>query len=234
MPYVRSKARKSFDNEIDSINRLVKKTFSGRAVDVDIRNFVLGHAIVLGFAKLEQYLQDLIVGFFQEVNRAGIKTEGLPRQLRAFLFHEENIAAPYRHFVVFKDEDRFLQSMTAVIGSASLGFMVDGNPAPSIPPQKIYAGSKYPSPRNLVRLFRRLGIRNIFHEINRLSGTDLKIKLTSFNDIRVEIAHVGALVGKNDEDVKNLLNDLRQIVRYIDRRFRTHACKIASSLCWPT
>ena len=232
MAYYKSTARKSFEEEIDLIKGAIRAAFTQKGSSAVVRDYILGHAIILASAKIEAYLQDVIETYFQQLNTAGIKTDDLPSVLRVFMFHEGAVAN-YKKFIVSNDEEKFLQLMTGLIGSNSLLFMVNDTNAPQIMAGKILSQTKYPSPRNLVRLFRRLGIKNILQEINKSSKSDLKAKLQSFHDIRTEIAHIGTLVGKNDKDVKNILAEIKLVVSHIDRVFFRFVCKITPSSCWP-
>lgn len=236
MRYRKSNARRIFEGHIDYLKGVVSKAFSDLpgVADSDCRQFVLGHAIILGSAKFEDYIQDILTRFFNNLNANGVQTHNLPKELRAFLFNDNITAYAYRQFAVSNDEEKLLQSLIPMIGNDRLTFMRDGAPAPTIYASKIHSGVRYPSPKNILRLFRRLGIRNIFHEINRSSHTDLQSKLQSLNDTRTEIAHIGRLVGSNDRDVKRLLNEYKLIIEHIDRILFKYACQISSPSCWPS
>ena len=234
MPYIKSKARKVFEEQIDIIINIIKKTFSNNHIDSDIKNYIIGHAVIITSGKIEEYIQDILSDYFHNLNSNNIKTNLLPDELRAFLFSEVNLIDSYKHFVISNDERRLIETLSNRINSDNFAFMYNGLNIPNIVAAKIYAGVKYPSPKNFNRLFRRLGIKNIFNEINKSSHADLKSTLKSFNDVRTELAHNGILIGKNDKDIKKLLRDIKKFISHIDRALSRHTFTISGATTWPS
>ncbi len=81
---------------------------------------------------------------------------------------------------------------------------------------QIYADKKYPSPKNLQKLFFRLGIDNIFDEISKKLRKDSKKELDSFNSVRTSIAHEAQITGLSLDDIKAKLTSIIKITEAID------------------
>ena len=84
------------------------------------------------------------------------------------------------------------------------------------------------------RLFNRFGFANIFSEFNRVASRDTKALLTSFNDLRVEMAHVGMPIGLTSGDIRQHITNIRSLVGYIDRVFYNHVGRSIRTNRWTT
>jgi hypothetical protein len=115
---------------------------------------------------------------------------------------------------------------------AQYEFAIDGRPLPAFSIASVYADRKYPSPKNLRRLFNRLGLPNIFALLNRLARRDTEALLTSFNDLRTEMAHSGMPVGLSSGDIRHRIKDVQLVVGCIDRTFYSHVCGPVGFQCW--
>ena len=96
----------------------------------------------------------------------------------------------------------------------------------------MYSDVKYPSTKNLRKLFRRLGIDPVFDRLNAVAKRDVESLLTSFNDVRTEMAHQGMPIGMSVGDIKARINDISLVVGYIDRLFYSHVSKTTGVVCW--
>jgi hypothetical protein len=232
MAYRRSRARTQFDAEIREILRIVGEAHSKKCSSAAVREYALCNAILLTSAKLESYLEDLVADWAASIRSKGITTERLPRRTRAFLLNQPTIISAYRRFFAEEDEAALLTKIETTIAQAQYEFALDGRGLPVFHAKVLYADRKYPSPKNLRRLFDRLGIENIFIELNKLAKRDAEGMLTSFNDLRTELAHVGMPVGVPATDIKNRIRDTAAMVGYIDRVFFRSVRASVGSDCW--
>jgi hypothetical protein len=232
MAYTRSRARKQFDIDVIEILSTIRTAHSSQCSSPAIRTFALCAAVLLCSARFESYIEDLIGNWGRLVTTQAVTTERLPRRLRAFLLNQPAVVAAYRAFIVDNDELSFLSKLETLIGQAHYEFALDGRPLPPFSVRLLYADRKYPSPKNLKRLFDRLGLRNSFGAMNALARRDTEGMLTSFNDLRTEMAHTGMPVGLSVGDIRQRIKDMQIIVGCIDRMFYRHVCGSVGSACW--
>jgi hypothetical protein len=84
---------------------------------------------------------------------------------------------------------------------------------------------KYPSPRNLPHLFKRLGVKQIWALVGRAGKMNGELILTSLNDLRTGIAHEGKVPpGFSLADFRDRLEQMRRFVAALDRGVSTHFC----------
>jgi hypothetical protein len=190
--------------------------------------------VILCSANLEAYLEDLLADWSRQIRAQGVTTEKLPRRVRAFLLASPPLTAAFRKFIAEDDETNLVSRIEALIGQAHYDLAVDGRQLPMFPPGLLYADRKYPSPKNLRRLFSRFGVTNVFNELNRIARRDAEGLLTSFNDLRTEMAHAGMPIGLSDGDIKQHLKNVQLVVGCIDRMFYSHVNRTVGGVCWTT
>jgi hypothetical protein len=232
MPYYRSRARKQFDIDTTGLLNTVREAFSKKCSSPSVREFALCSAVLLCSARLESYLEDLLADWSQSVRTHGLTTDKLNKRTRAFLLNRSEVAAAYRRFVCYGDESELLTRLEALIETTHYDFGINDRPIPSFPAQAIYRDRKYPSAKNLQALFSRFGFPNIFHQLSSIASRDTKALLTSFNDLRGEMAHMGMPPGLTSGDIRHHVMNVRSLVGYIDRVFYSHVAKSIGSRCW--
>lgn len=232
MPYHYSHARKQFVADLTVINGALGDAFSTKCSSVVVREFALCSAVVLTSAKVETYLETLVADWGKALLGSGLKTDALPRHTRAFLLNDPAIQKVYRRWAFDGDEASFLSALAQLLGTPLFQFSKDGEAIPTFKVTRVYADVKYPSPRNLSKLFRRLGLNPVFSHLNAIAKRDVESLLTSFNDVRTEMAHQGMPVGLSVGDIKMKIKDVSSVVGYLDRLFYGHVCKTSGSACW--
>jgi hypothetical protein len=232
MPYHYSRARKQFVADLAVIASALGDAFSAKCSSVIVREFALCSAVVLTSAKVESYLETLVADWGKAVLGRGLKTDKLHRHTRAFLLNDPAIEKVYRRLGFDGNEATFLPALAHLLGSSPFQFSKDGETIPAFQVMRVYTDVKYPSPRNLRKLFRRLGIDPVFHRLNAIAKRDVESLLTSFNDVRTEMAHQGMPVGLSVGDIKMRIKDVSFVVGYIDRLFYGHVCKTTGAACW--
>lgn len=232
MAYRRSRARTRFDTEVARLLDTVREAHSHRCTSSRVREFALCSTVLLCSARMESYLEDLLADWGNAVKARALTTEKLPKRIRAFLLNQTAISAAYRQYVVDGDESAVLTKLESLIGGIYYDLAIDGRSVPPFAVETVYKDRKYPSPRNLRRLFGRFGISNVFDELNRIARRNTEAMLISFNDLRTAIAHSGVPVGLNASDIKQHVRNVQAVVGYIDRMFFTHMSKSVGADCW--
>ena len=137
------------------------------------------------------------------------------------------LGTEYRRFAISEDEGALLERLARTVRTVAAW------DSGSTPPIKIEAGAfldrkKYPSPKNLPQLFRRLGIKNIWAPLGATSRTDAEKLLTSLNDLRTSIAHDGQVpTNFGLRDFRERLAQMKSFVAALDRSLASHFCKKA-------
>lgn len=101
-----------------------------------------------------------------------------------------------------------------------------GGAAPAtVDPATFLEKKKYPSPKNLPQLFRRLGVKQIWAVVSATGKMNSELILTSLNDLRTDIAHEGKVpTGFSFNDFRDRLEQMRRFVAALDRGMAKHFC----------
>lgn len=191
MPYRQSRAKKTFDAEIDNIIGVIREAYSNKHTSTAVREYVLNCSIMLCTAKVENYFEELLTDWAKAINVTNQRAKNLPPNLRAFCLHSSAVSSAYRAFILQGDEKRFLKTFAKTMGNNIYLFAMDESVVPTINPRSLYSNKKYPSPDNIEELFHRVGVDRVFQELNKSAKADIKASVVSFNDIRTAVAHQG-------------------------------------------
>lgn|ERR1035441_543361 len=232
MAYRQSRARRRFDVEVGRLLGTVREAHSSKCSSSAVREFALCSAVLLCSARMESYIEDLLADWGGAVKTQILTTEKLPRRIRAFLLNQPAVVAAYRQYIVDGDEAGILTKLETLIGGPHYDFAIDGRRVPPFAVEVVYKDRKYPSPKNIRKLFGRFGVMNVFDELDRIARRDTEAMLTSFNDLRTEMAHVGVPVGLNAADIKQHIQNVQTLVGYIDRMFFGHVSRSVGAACW--
>lgn len=215
--YLKSRARKTFDTEIAEAFRAIRSAFSNACRIEAVRVYVLSNAMLVGSAKLESYVEDLISDWVARVNASGLQTSHLPPAIRARFFSQQSVVAAFQHYVIRGDEGELNARVSDLVNGNIARFLVDGHPCPTLTASWLLHERKYPSPENWLRLFRRLGVPNVLNLVNAEAKADVAAMLVSFNDLRTVLAHQGIPPGLNVDDIRKRLRDIVRVVGWLDR-----------------
>lgn len=226
MSYRRSRARRAFEAQLDltvselmPLYRLALRNGGGSA------SRLLGAYYVLAFAQLEVYVGSLVEDSLAAIVTTKPAFGNWPDLMMAYLLHRgEDLGGHYRTFNIKEDEGALL---TAIAGTARKLATWSGGGAPpaEIDPTMFLDRKKYPSPRNLPQLLRRLGVRQTWAIIGAAGRLNGELILTSLNDLRTDIAHDGLVPpGFGLADFRDRLRQMRQFVAALDRGVSTHFC----------
>jgi hypothetical protein len=236
MPYAYSRARKRFNADIEGLLITTREAESPLCASSRVRGLAHGSAVLLASAKVESYLEDLILDWGQAINSNGVLSGDLPRHTRAFLLNGSAIKAAYRKLLLLEHgEKTFLDLIGQHLEpTGEYRFANETTPVSSNSIGLVLKDVKYPSEENLNRLFFRCGISAIFTSLNTLAKRDVLPLLRSFNDVRTELAHEGLPVGLNGKDVRQRIKGISAVVGYIDRAFYKHTIKLLGPNSWTT
>jgi hypothetical protein len=232
MPYQYSGARKQYIADIAAISITLKESFSPKCTSKRVKDYALCSAVILTSAKLETYFETLVSDWCRAILANGVLTDALPLNTRAFLLNHTSIEIAYKKLIFRQDESEFLPEIGRLIGTSVFQFANSGQPVPAFQLSRVYSESKYPSPKNVKRLFRRCGIDPVFPKLNAIAKRDVESLLTSFNDIRTELAHAGMPPGLSAGDIRARIAEATSTVGYIDRLFYSHVLKTTGATCW--
>jgi hypothetical protein len=234
MPYTKSKARKTFDAEIDGLISVLRETRSSKYIPPSVKTHVLCSVVMLCTAKMEVFFEDFINDWITAINVNKSLSSKLPKNLRAFYLNSAHLLSIYKGVIIQNDENDFLSKLSKTFEAEFYKLAFDSYQIPELKPKLIYSGKKYPSPDNIKQLFNRIGISDILLEINKSAKKDMKSKLISLNDVRTSIAHEGIPVGINIKDIKSILFDAKSIIYHIDRVLNRHVILHTGINSWIT
>lgn len=212
--YLRSSARVEFERSITEIQTVIRQIAPPKQVDPDIRNYILGAAILFLSAKLENYISDLFVGICQEACLHVKAANGVPPSLLGWAFLNDGHRDRSKAFVARNDEGDFIRLTGAYLADE---LVANGNNYLTMARFTGIDDKSYPSVKNVKRMFRRLGIDSIFSRLNKRLRCNAELNLRSLNSIRGSLAHSGISGTYSYNDIKEQIRKIRQLVSGIDK-----------------
>src|SRR5687768_4231791 len=138
MPYSKSRARKSFEFEIDKMISVIKVTFSNKSLPSDTKNYVLSCAIMLGSAKMEVYIEDVFEGWIRKVNNAGLTSSHLPPNLIAVYLTQPNTINAFKKLIIDNNESQFIDLIVPQLNDNHFHLIDRNKNIPNLISRKIY------------------------------------------------------------------------------------------------
>lgn len=224
MSYRRSRARCDFESQLALATKELATLYKlAHKKGCDER--LLAAYYVFAYSQLEVYIKSIVEDSIDALNNLRLAFDKWPDLMLGYHLHKsENLAAGYRRFSHDADEGAILEKVAQTarkIGAWSTG--ADGLTAANA--SDFLEKKKYPSPKNLPQLFRRLGIKQIWAVIGKAGKLNGELILTSLNDLRTEIAHEGKIPpGFSLGDVRARLDQMQRFVAALDRGVSTHFC----------
>ena len=233
MPYSKSIPLQAFITEVDAMIVVIKSTYKNKSASLETKEYVLSCSIMLCSAKIEVYIADFFDSWIVKVNASALLSAALPNNLKTLYLNQPFLNNAYKKLIMEGSESKFIDSLTNELSNIHFNLTDPLKPLPNLNSKIIYQNKKYPSPDNLTALYKRVGIRSIFTEINRISRADLESALTSFNNVRTAISHNGIPVGINDKDIIKTLRSAKRIVSFIDKAIYNHININSAVVTWP-
>ncbi|WP_180721024.1 HEPN domain-containing protein [Paraburkholderia largidicola] len=180
---------------------------------------------VFAYSQLEVYIKSFVEDSLSALAASSPPFDKWPDLMLGYLLHKsEKLAADYRRYSVDEDEGAILGKVAQAarkIASWSTG--VPGLTAADA--ADFLEKKKYPSPKNLPQLFKRLGVEKIWAVVGKAGKMNGELILTSLNDLRTGIAHEGKVPpGFSLVDFRDRLEQMRRFVAALDRGISSHFC----------
>jgi hypothetical protein len=223
MSYVRSRARKEFQDQLHSalaeltpLHQLAISNGSGPRL--------LAVYYVFAFSQLEVYVKTFVEDSLSTLNTAAPSLGALPDAMLGYLLHRgQNLAVDYKKFNAQEDE-RVILARLALAARKIVEWNTAGG-VTNLRASDFLEKKKYPSPKNLPQLFKRLGIDSIFAVVSSTGSMNSELILTSLNDLRTGIAHDGRVPpGFSMSDFRDRLDQMQKFVAAMDRGVASFFC----------
>jgi len=224
MSYRQSRARREFERQIKAaihelapIYKYANKRGSGSRL--------LAAYYVFAYSQLEVYIKSFVEDALNALNSTAPAFDKYPDLLLGYLLHSgEKLAAEYQRYGVTDDEGAILQKLADTARKVA-SWKTGGTTVASANATEFLEKKKYPSPKNLPQLFRRLGILQIWAVASRAGRMNSELILTSLNDLRTGIAHEGRVPpGFSMSDFRDRIDQMSRFVAALDRGVASHFC----------
>jgi hypothetical protein len=226
MSYRRTRARREFEKQLDDALRELRPLYNyavkgGGGAGARL----LAAYYVFAFAQLEVYIKSFVEDSLSAFSTASPSFDKWPDTMMAYLLHKsENLGGEYRRFGIEDDEGAILTKVAQT--ARKVAIWGGGGTSPiSLQAHAFLEKKKYPSPKNLPQLFRRLGVPQIWAVVSKAGKLNSELLLTSLNDLRTGIAHEGRVpTGFGLGDFLDRIRQMRRFVAALDRGMSTHFC----------
>ncbi|MDP1733223.1 MAG: HEPN domain-containing protein [Sulfuritalea sp.] len=227
MSYRCSRARRTFETqlrqallEITPLYKIATKNGGGAGARL------LAAYYVFAFAQLEVYIKSFVEDSITAVSVSGASFDQWPDLMLAYLLHKsENLGAEYRRFGINDDEGAILDKLAQTARKIA-AWGAGGAIPTAVDASAFLEKKKYPSPKNLPQLFRRLGVKQIWAVVSAAGRMNSEMILTSLSDLRTDIAHEGNVPpGFGLSDYRDRLAQMRRFVAALDRGVSNRFCK---------
>jgi|WetSurMetagenome_2_1015567.scaffolds.fasta_scaffold349141_1 hypothetical protein len=224
MSYRHSRARRDFESqlalatkELAALYKFASKKGCGERL--------LAAYYVFAYSQLEVFIKTFVEDSIGVLNNGCPAFDKWPDLMLGYHLHKsENLAADYRRFSQDSDEGVILEKVAHT--ARKIGLWSTGAVKLRVADASDFLEKKkYPSPKNLPQLFRRLGVKQIWALVGKAGKINGEMILTSLNDLRTEIAHEGKVpLGFRLGDFRDRLNQMRRLVAALDRGVSKHFC----------
>lgn len=225
MSYRRSRARREFEQQLDqTLVELTRLYPAASRLPGPGGSRLLAAYYVFAFAQMEVYVKTVVEDAIQAVQAAAPPLSQLPDLMVGYLIHRgDELGAQYRRFSTSEDEAALLVKVAGTVRKVAAWHA--GGSAISLDSSAFLDKKKYPSPRNMSQLFRRLGMSNLWAVASAAGRFNAELTLTSLNDLRTAIAHDGHVpVEFGMRDFRERLDSMRAFVAALDRCTADHFC----------
>lgn len=232
MSYKRSTARIDFEARIDALVRCSRLAASSKHLQglmSPLRDMVLQCAILHTSAALETYLKLIVETWAQKVRTLGLG-KNIPANSRVSIALS-SLSGEFSKYLVFQDEERVTNSLS---NQSLLWEFLAGNVdnPPMFQGKTLLKSASYPSYKNIIRLFKRIGIKDINHQLSIKLKGDPEIFIENFQSLRTALAHEHPpLITIND--VRDRTADMKKLVAILDRLLWRHIVKNFGIICTP-
>ena len=229
MPYIKSLSLKGFLEETKCILQTTRK-ISYKKADIPhpVIEMVLQAAIFKTSAQLEEYIKSSIYDWLHIAKRENCTAGSLPDELKWFFISKAHVGA-YKSFINESNESRLFNLLKA----KRENHLFDDSYSISniVTPSSVVGDRKYPSVKNIKSLFYRLGINNVFADVERKTRRQYAPLLKSFLDVRETIAHQNP-PDLTYNDIRYHVKNMQGFVSALDRVLFSHVVLCHGVQCW--
>lgn len=235
MTYRRSRARCAFELQLDQSMKELRPLYRfAQGAGGTGATRLLGAYYVFAFAQLEIYVKSFVEDLLSTVDASTPPFEKWPDLMLGYFLHKtQSLGSDYRRFATSEDEGALLDQISKVARGLAAWSGGGGVPAP-VQSVEFLEKKKYPSPKNLPQLFRRLGIKQIWTVVSAAGRMNSELILTSLNDLRTDIAHEGKVPpGFGMTDFRGRVDQMSRFVAALDRGVAGYFCSnVVSRAAW--
>jgi hypothetical protein len=233
MSYARSAAFRVFQTRVEAARQVAKAAskirFGGKKKGL-YQESMFSSSILLTFANFETYIRDISNDICKGFCSAGLISSNLPEELRT----QTSIVARLAEWSNIHDPGKLQANIWKHKAAGGFSVLSDTFTPKNIDVDALITKIAYPKIDNVVRLMRRLGVKDPRDALKAIGGHAIEQKLTSFHDARAELAHTGKLPTWTAQDYIDRLDDLGAFARTLDKIFCRHFCHYASLSNWIT
>lgn len=230
---MKSISRVEFENKADYFDGQIKFASNEKnGLTYDIQQCVYRNAVFQTSAALEEYLKSVLEDWIHSLHSNNKLISDAPRELILWAAGKKQRAA-FQEYIVRGDEGKFIQDLSDL--NDLNDFFVDSVLVKQVIHQTAHVRDrKYPSKKNIIALFKRFGIKDLFKAIEKEGKKDYKNILASFSDIRTEIAHQHPSPDLIFSDLQQSLDSISDLVAKTDQVLYAHVLMVSGEDCWKT
>lgn len=232
MSYSYSRPYKEFLISIDQILQTLRKSKLKRnnGLEISFKEYILASAVFLAHAELENYIQDIFDLYLR--NLSDKKSSEIHHALKIFLVYKFMRKNEIYLSVLKKDEKSVFKYIDTELKSSSKHIFDKDLNIHMLKGAEVYEELKYPSSRNLMKIYNRLGCTDIFNQVSREISKDSKSILEQIGTYRTSLAHNASLIGVSADDIIICLNDLKIFTKGLDRVLYKHIVSNYKQVFW--
>jgi len=226
MSYRCSRARREFESQLAQAVQELGPLYQHAIKCGGGGSRLLAAYYVFAFAQLEVYIKSFVEDSINALSTSSPTFDKWPDLMMGYLLHRsDSLGADYQKFGISEDEGAILEKVAQT--ARKIAAWSSGGAVPtSLEAADFLEKKKYPSPKNLPQLFRRLGVKQIWAVVSSSGRMNSELILRSLNDLRTGIAHEGRVPpGFSLGDFKSRLDQMRRFVAALDRGVSKHFCK---------
>ncbi|MCU7554664.1 HEPN domain-containing protein [Alteromonas sp. ASW11-19] len=234
MPYKKSFSRKEFDSAARGLTRSAKYvSLKKNKVPNEVAQCVYRNLVFQTSAALEQYVKTVLDDWVYLLKINDKKAFNLPENLIS-LIRIKKLTPTFQGYISrAKGEKETIKNLSE-INALNECFLDHADVNSIMDVGNLIDDKKYPSKSNLIDLFYRFGILNIFDECGRKGKRDFKSILNSFSDVRTQISHEHPIPDLTHSDVKKHSENISRFVHSIDKVLYSKVVSVSGEECWKT
>lgn len=191
--------------------------------DHELYKLAIMGAVVASFSEIENYIEIFLFECFEKSLKSKDYSDFLKsknhKNLKAHLFAE--MFKGLFHYYSFKKEEPYL--IDKLVTSKYFNGILENKPFDIKGSIVLAGGKKYPSPKNIDVVGKRLGLNNIFAEMSRVHPAPWEDKIRNLSETRSGIAHRGELPsGYSSSDAVTFISDCIVLLKILDKTLKNH------------